>query len=200
MMGLTIISSMADQGGPNDYAAALQVATRGIELESLTALNKSASNYYLQFFNLPFTAGTRNITDSVAATGALTLAGHKFETGDAVTIAGALNAMGSGYVRATPPSVSLDTFTVYDTLAHALAGGTTGLVLPAGDGLTGTIIITGVIPEEMPLLGTGSVPSNIISYVNGRFNRGLYVRAVTAINGSTLAGADVKFTPRYRAL
>jgi hypothetical protein len=191
---------MADQGGPNDYAAALQVATRGIDLESLTALNKSVSNYYLQLFNLPFTAGTRNITDSVVATGALTLAGHKFQNGDAVTIAGALSAMGSGYVRIAPPTVSEDLFYVYDTLAHALAGGATGLIAPAGGGLTGTVIITGVIPEEMPLLGTALTPSNIISYVNGRFNRGLYVRAVTAINGSTLAGADVKYTPRYRAI
>ena len=200
MIGITVISSLADQGAPNDYAAELQVATRPIDLESLTALNKSATPYYLQIFDLPFTASARNITDSDDVTGALTLAGHKFQTGDAVTIGGALSAMGSGYVRIAPPSVSADTFYLYDTLAHAIAGGATGLVLPAASDLTGTAIITGVIPEELPLLGTGSVPSNIVSYNNGRFKRGCYVRAVTAINGSTLAGNDVKFTPRYRHL
>jgi len=199
MIGIAVISSLADQGGPNDYAAELQVATVPLELESLTALNKSATNYYLQIFDLPFTASARNITAADNVTGVLTLAGHKFQTGDAVTIGGGLAAMGGGYVRIAPPSVSADTFTVYDTLAHAQAGGATGLVLPAGAGLTGTAIITGVIPEELPLLGTGSAPSNIISYNNGRFRRGCYVRLVTAVNGSTLGGADAKFTPRWRA-
>ena len=55
-----------------------------------------------------------------------------------------------------------------------------------------------VVAEEMPLMGTEAVPSNIVSYLNGRFTRGLYVRAVTAINGAVLAGNDVKFTPRFR--
>ena len=197
---------MADQGGVNDYAADLVVGTRHLELESLTALNKSATNYYLQLFNYPFAVGTaRAITTSIAATGALTLVGHGLKTGDAVTIGGALATLGNGYVWRAPDGVRgfADTFYVYDTLAHALAGGATGLQLPGSDGLTGTVLLRSasdalVIPEEMPLLGTGNAPANIVSYLNGRFTRGLYVRAVTAINGSTLGGADVKYTPRFR--
>ncbi len=204
MTGLVIVSSMADQGGPLDYAADAVIGTRHLELESLTALNKSATDYYLQFFNLPFAAYTaRTITSSVAATGALTLTSHLLRTGDAVTIGGTL-AFGSVYVRVNDgASGAANVFYCYDTLAHALAGGTTGLQLPVLNGDTGTVTMRSatdapMIPEEMPLLGTGSAPSNIISYLNGRFTRGLYVVAVTAINGATPAGADVKFTPRFR--
>ena len=206
MNGLVLISSLADQGGVNDYAADLVVGTRRLELESLTALNRSTSNFYLQLFNYPFAVSTaRNITTSVAASGMLTLAAHGLRTGDAVTIGGALAAIGNGYVRRAEEGVAaaLDTFYVYATLANALAGGATGLQLPASNGLTGTVLLRNaadapVVPEEMPLLGTNNTPSNIVSYLNGLFTRGLYVRAVTAIGGSTLASADVKFTPRFR--
>ena len=52
--------------------------------------------------------------------------------------------------------------------------------------------------EEIPLMGTGAAPSNIVSVLNKRFTRGLYARIVTAVNGSTLGGTDAKFTPRFR--
>ena len=206
MTGLVIVGSMADQGGVVDYAADLVVGTRHLELESLTVLNKSATNYYLQLFNYGFAVGTaRNITASVAATGALTLAGHLLRTGDAVTIGGALAAFGNGYVLVPPAGVTgyANTFYVYDTLAHALAGGATGLQLPGGDNTLGTVLLrtaadAPMIPEEIPLMGTGSAPSNIVSVLNERFTRGLYARIVTAVNGSTLGGSDAKFTPRYR--
>ena len=205
MTGLVIVGSMADQGGVNDYAADLVVGTRHLELESLTALNKGATNYYLQLWPYPFAVGTaRNITASVAATGALTLVGHGLKTGDAVTIGGAL-AFGNGYVEVPPAGMkgAEDTFFIYDTLAHALAGTATGLQLPGSDNTLGTVLLrtaadAPAICEELPLLGAGSAPANIVSYLNGRFPRGLYVRIVTAINGNVLGGTDAKFTPRFR--
>lgn len=188
---------MADQGFPNDYAAELQIGTRELELESLTALNKSATNYYLQLFNLNFSPSRAGITSGGDFPGQMFLAGHGFRDGDAVAyvVGGVTN---NWFVRIAPPAISgsADRFYLYDTLAHALdRTSNAGMQNPS---FPGTTQITGIIPEEMPLLGTGSVPSNIVSYLNGRFTRGLYVRAVTAINGTTLGGSDVKFTPRFR--
>lgn len=209
MMGLVIISGMADEGGVHDYAADLVVGTRDLELESLTALNKSATNYYVQLFNIGFTASARNCSAS-AAVGSIVHpfimdddgGFHRFLDGDYVTFGGALVALGSGYVRTYKPGQPDGVFQVFDTLAHALNRATqTGQITWASGSGTVQIANSGyapLIPEEMPLLGTGSSPSNVISYLNGRFRRGLYVRAVTAINGSTLGGADVKFTARYR--
>lgn len=196
---------MADQGGVNDYAADLQVGTRALELESLTALNKSATNYYLQLFDLPFTADARNI-GAIAASGGITLTAHKFQDGDAVVATGIPGLTnGTYYVRIAPtgtrPDLGADpnTFYLYDTQAHATdRTSLTGLQTPTPGAGAGSVQIAGVIPEEMPLMGTGAAPGNIVSYLNGRFLRGLYVRVVTAVNGSTKGNADVKFTPRFR--
>lgn len=200
---------MADQGSVNDYAASLVVGTRALELESITVLNMSANNYYLQLFNYPFAVEVaRNVTDSTAAgsspASSLFVVNHGLKTGDAVTIGGALN-FGNCYVRVPPAGVpgAENTFYCYTTQAQALAGGIVGLFPVVSDHTTGTVLLISttfapVIPEEMPLMGTGAAPSNIVSYLNGRFTRGLYVRIVTAVNGATLGGADAKFSPRFR--
>jgi hypothetical protein len=205
MTGLVIISSMADQGQPNDYAAELQIGTRHLELDSLTALNKSATNYYLQLFNLPFTADARAI-GAIAANGGITLAAHKFDDGDAVIATGIPGLTnGTYYVRRAPTGTRSDlgadpnTFYLFDTAANATnRDSLTGLQSPTAGAGSGTVQITGVVPEEMPLPGTGSYPGNIVSYLSARFTRGLYARVVTTAGGSTKGGADVKFTPRFR--
>jgi hypothetical protein len=195
MIGLVVASHISDQGGPLDWAKEFLV-NQNCLLDSLTALNKSASAIYIQMFDSPRKLAVP-ITNTDNATGVLTAAGHVFITGDYVTLT-SIAGLGSGYLNKVDPS----SFTIHSTRALALAG--TSPLLPTSNGDTGSAdlasnISSPPIPEEYPLLAVANAPSNLISYVNGRFRRGLYVRAVTAVNGSTLiSAADVKFTPRYR--
>lgn len=186
---------MADEGGALDYAKEFSI-TRPVFVESLTWVNKGASACYIQIFDLPWNPSTaKNITDTNSVTGELTSAGHLLETGDAITVTG-VAGISSGFVRVA----TVDTFYVYDTLAHAQArSSATGLVLPTNDADPGTYVVTGVIPEEYPVLAETNAPANVGSFTIGNFRRGCTARAVTAVNGSTaISASDIKFTPRYR--
>lgn len=191
-----IISSPADEGGPQAYAKEL-LLSRNCLVESLTAVSKSASDCYIQLFNSPRKLAVA-ITDSDMTTGVFTAAGHGFVTGDFTYQTGTSLLQALYYLRA----VDANTFTLHLSRAQALAN--TDIVLPDADNETGVIdlasnISSPPVAEEYPLKAAASAPSNVVSFTNARFTRGLYVRAVTAQNGSTLIGADdVKFTPRYR--
>jgi len=198
MTGLVFSSSLADQGGPLDWAKVFLIKQNCL-LESLTALNKSAAAIYIQMFDSPRKLAVP-ITDTDMTTGDITAPAHGFVTGDRVTLSG-IATLTSGYIWVN----SADTFRLFTTRAEALAETGSGLsLLPDGDDDTGTLHLfsnnaSAPVCEEYPLLAAANAPSNLISYVNGRFKRGLYVRAVTAVNGSTIiSGDDVKYTPRYR--
>lgn len=196
-MNCTVFSAPADQGGPLAYAKEF-LLNRNLFLESLTWVNKSAATVYIQLFDSPRKLAVP-ITNTVNATGYVTAPAHEFITGDKVI------QVGIDGVPGTPTYVNVvdaDTLTFHSTRAQAIAG--TSIWYPDTDGDTGVVdlysnIITPPVCEEYPVLAETSAPSNVGSYTNGRFRRGLYVRAVTAINGSTLiSAADIKFTPRYR--
>lgn len=195
MYPLAIFSSPADQGGPLPYAKTL-LLNRNCLVESLTAVNKGASTCYVQLFNTPRKLAVA-ITNTNNSTGVITAAAHEYVTGDKVTLAG-ITGLTTGYMNAA----TADTLKLYSTRALALAGGTPDL-LPTNNGESGTFSLasdaaSAPVAEEYPLLAAGSAPSNVLSYSNARFTRGLYVRAVTAQNGSTLISADdIKYTPRY---
>lgn len=196
-MNCTVFSAPADQGGPLAYAKEF-LLNRNLFLESLTWVNKSAATVYIQLFDSPRKMAVP-ITNTVNATGIITAAAHSFVTGDHVFQVGIDGMPGASlYVNV----VDADTFTFHLSRALALSGAS--ILPPDADGDTGVVdlysnIITPPVCEEYPVLAETSAPSNVGSYTNGRFRRGLYVRAVTAINGSTLiSAADIKFTPRYR--
>ena len=192
-----IISAPADQGGPQAYAKEL-ILPQNCDLESLTWVNKGTDNCYIQLFDAPRSVTAIAITDTDMATGLITAAAHGFVTGDKVTFSG-IATLTTHYVNAASSS----TLYAYSTRALALAGGTPD-VLPDADNDTGTCLLASIaasapVPEEYPCLPAASAPANLGSFTNARFRRGLYVRAVTAVNGSTLiSNADIKFTPRYR--
>lgn len=197
-----IFSALSDQGCPLDWGKKAVIATKNVELESLTVVNKGASAAILQLFNLPFdptAVGTVTVASNIA-----TLASHGLETGDNVTLTGATTGTATGYVA----KLGKDTFRLYSTLANArLNDGSTGLQTLTFTGAITTVWNSGItgpndlaiVPEEYPIAGSGSAPSNQLSYTAAKFARGLFVRGVTALNGSTLISAnDLKFTPRYR--
>jgi hypothetical protein len=198
MIGLVVSSYLADQGGPLDWAKEFLV-NQNCLLESLTALNKSAAAIYIQMFDSPRKLAVP-ITSTSAAANTFTAVAHGFITGDAVRIPSGITGLTN--VVKYLGRVDADTFKLYGNRANALSGTTPFDVTVNSE--TATLDLdsnytSAPIPEEYPLLAAAGAPSNLISYVNGRFKRGLYVRAVTAVNGSTLIGsADVKFTPRYR--
>jgi hypothetical protein len=197
MMGLVVISSPADQGGPLAYAKTMLIPVPTL-LESLTIVSKSTSACYVQLLDYPRLIGVA-ITDTDSVTGVITAAAHNFVTGDRVTLTGI-----AGVTTAYLNAATADTFTLYTTRALAIAGGTPD-VLPSIDNDTGSLDLAsyaaGTVPviEEYPVGAASSAPTNVVSVTNARFKRGLYVRAVTAQNGSTLiSAADIKYTPRYR--
>lgn len=195
MTGLLVLSSPADQGGPLDFAKEMLLNLNTL-LESLTVVNKGSA-CYVQIFDSPRKLAVP-VTDTVALSGLITAPAHGFQTGDRVTFTG-IAGLTSGYIQ----NASVDTIYVCSTRALALAGALPDL-LPSGDGDTGFLdlysnLASPPVPEEYPLAAEASAPSNVLSYTNARFRRGVYARGVTAINGSTLiAAADLKFTPRYR--
>lgn len=198
MMGLVVISSLADQGGPLAYAKEFLIPSNTL-LESLTCVNKGASACYIQLFDTPRKLAIA-ITDTDNTTDVITAAGHQLVTGDAVTLTG-IDGITEGFVQV----IDADTFYVFETRAGAIDE-TVGAVplTPTNDDETGTVELTSdatsaPVAEEYPVAAAADAPSNVLSFAAARFHRGLYVRAVTAINGSTLiSGDDIKFTPRYR--
>jgi hypothetical protein len=103
--------------------------------------------------------------------GALTVANHRLEPGDAVSTTGLKYTTGtpiSGnlYVYPTGPN----TVQVYDTLAAALAGGNTGLQALAfsGDGVTPTLTKAGASGLPMPGGREGAYYQNRLIIVNNR--------------------------------
>lgn len=205
---ITVFSSLADQGAPLDWAKEATIATRKVDLDSLTVVNKGASGCVIQLWNLPFSPTAGRTTTVDGATGIATLASHKLNDGDQVTLTGSTSGTASGFVR----RLTKDSFQIFGTRAQAQATTVlTGLVSLAS--LVGTITTAwtagvtvdsdgnevAIVPEEFSILGVASAPSNQLSYTGSKFTRGLYVRGVTALNGSTLISAnDLKFTARYR--
>lgn len=200
MMGLVIIQGVADQGQPLDYARDALISATPCALESLTAVNKGTDSPYIQLFDARAIV-TQTVTSSNGLPALTNLSGHTYTTGDRVSTTVAKQGGGSmaGFVGV----VSTTVFQIYDTLVEALnASGTPQAAGNSSGGVSTLVEQDGstLIPEEYPILAAASAPSNVLSYMNGRFRKGCYVRAVTAINGSTLiTNADVKFTPRYRA-
>lgn len=196
MTGLVILQAIADQGGPLAYAKEMLIPKPTL-LACCTAVNKGASACYIQFIDSPRKLAVP-ITDSAVVAATYTAPGHQFVTGDAVTLTGITGGPFAGYLHV----IDADTFSFHESRADALAG--SDAVAPANEGETGTLDLTSnlaapPVPEEYPLAAAASAPANVMSLLNARFHRGLYVRAVTAINGSTLiSAADVKFTPRHR--
>lgn len=195
---ITIFSSPADEGGPQAFAKEL-LLNRNCLLESLTCVNKATSGCYIQLFNSPRKLAVP-ITDTDSVTGIITAAAHGFVTGDYVTLTG-IAGVTSGYLRV----INANSFNLHSTRALALADGDPD-VLPDNDDDTGSLdlasnLTSAPVAEEYPLGAETAQPTNVLSLTNAKFGRGLYVRAVTAINGSTLiSAADIKFTPRYRTL
>lgn len=194
---IAIFSAPADEGGPQAYAKEL-LLNRNLFLESLTAVNKGSSTVYVQLFNSARKLAVPITDSSVGDTSWTVDANHGFVTGDAVTLTGPTGGPFTGYLR----NIDSTTFSLHDTRADALSGDNP--VAPPNDNEIGELDLTSnktsaPVAEEYPLLAAANAPSNVFSLTNAKFGKGLYVRAVTAINGSTLIGAaDVKFTPRYR--
>lgn len=201
-----IFSALSDQGFPLDWAKSAIIASKNVELESLTVVNKASSAAVIQLFNLPFDP-TAVGSPTIAVTNICTLAKHGLETGDNITLTGGTAGTATGYVA----RLSANTFAIYDSLAHARLGdGATGLTDLSG--VTGTVttvwnsgVVTNngtdmaLLPEEYPIMGTVNAPSNQMSFTAAKFSRGLFVRGVTALSGSSLvSGNDLKFTPRFR--
>lgn len=195
---ITIFASPADEGGPLDWAKDF-IIPRNVLLESLTWVNKSAADIYIQLFDVP-----RKM--DVAITGSavepdnwfVVETGHGFQDGDEVTLALAPGGTVNGWLH----NIDATHISLHTSRAEALTGTTPEV--PASAAETGTLnlsslVTTPPVPEEYPVLMASSAPSNVGSYTNARFKRGLYVRAVTAVDGDTkIASNDVKFTPRYR--
>lgn len=194
---ISIISSPADEGGPRAYAKDMSL-NRNVLLESLTVVSKAAAAVYIQLFDTPRKYAVA-ITDSDVGDADYTVTtGHGFQNGDGVTLTGITGGPYAGYLF----NKSATKISLHATRAAALAG--TGAIAPPNDTETGTVSLTSdttsaPVSEEYPLAAAADAPANVLSITNARFKRGLYVRAVTAQNGSTLiSGDDIKFTPRYR--
>lgn len=193
---INIFSAPSDEGGPRAYAKEL-LLNRNVMLESLTCVSKAAAAVYIQLFDTPRRLAVA-ITDTSIAAASLTSAAHGFVTGDKVSVTDVAPFTGDVWLSV----IDADTFQLHFNRAAALAG--TGAVAPVSNGDTGTFQLasdstSAPVAEEYPLGAAADAPSNVLSLTNARFKRGLYVRAVTAQNGSTLISADdVKFTPRYR--
>jgi hypothetical protein len=193
-----IMSAPADEGGPLAYAKSL-LLNRNLVLESLTAVSKSASACYVQIFDSPRKLAVA-ITDTDSTSGLITAPAHGFETGDKIVLSAGITGLPNAFYFLQ--KVDANSFYVNITRADAL--NSVAGEPPDTDNLTGTFDLfsnnaSAPVAEEYPLSAAASPPTNMLSYTNARFKRGLYVRAVTAQDGSTLIGADdVKFTPRYR--
>lgn len=193
---VVVISSPADQGGPLDWAIEMLVNQPTL-LESLTVVNKGTAAY-VQIFDCPRKARGIAISNTNNTTGVITVEDvNSYVSGDKVTFTG-ITGLTTHYINAA----SGTTIKAYSTRALALAGGTPD-VLPTNNGETGTFLLASLstlpICEEYPIGDAAAAPTNVISLINARFRRGLYVRGVTAVNGTTLIGSsDLKYTPRYR--
>lgn len=192
---MPVRSYPADEGGPLALAKEFLI-DHNLWLESLTWENTGADTAYIQIFNVPRKPSAVAITDTDMTTGLITAPSHGLRTGDAITFS-SIAGLTTGYAQVAND----DAFYVHSNRIVALSGALPDL-FPDNDDDTGTVILTSLATppayEEYPVLGSGSAPSNIGSYTNAQFSRGLYVRAVTAAGGSTLVGsAVIRFTPRY---
>lgn len=75
------------------------------------------------------------ITDTDLTADTITIVGHGLTDGDGKVVTGLTGLSGIYYVR----SASVDTLNLYDTSAHAIAGGPTGLINITVDNETGTL-------------------------------------------------------------
>lgn len=78
---------------------------------------------------------TKNITDTDATADTITVASHGLTNGDGKVVTGLTGLSGIYYVR----SVTSSTLSLYDTSAHAIAGGATGLIDITVNDETGTL-------------------------------------------------------------
>ena len=199
-----VFSALSDQGQPLDWGKKAVIASKNVELESLTVVNKGASAAVIQLFNLPFDPTALGAFTVSGTTDIATKASHGLETGDNITLTGSTSGTVTGYVR----KIDNNTFAILDSLAHArdnsystlsdlavLVGTVSGVW---NSGVTGPSDLA-LVAEEYPIAGAAGAPSNIFSITAAKFSRGLFVRGVTALAGATLISSDdLKFTPRYR--
>lgn len=119
-LGSTQSASRADT--TSNYVDWWQINTGPSQLISLFGYNSGAQQY-LQIFDS--SAGpTVAVTAWVAATDIFTAAAHGLTTGERVQLTGTVAGISAGIYYAQ--WISADTFYLYDTLAHAQAGGATG--------------------------------------------------------------------------
>lgn len=109
------------------------------------------------------------IANTAAATDILTAENHRLAPGDAVVTTGTITGITAGTTYYARP-VTNDTFQLYDTVDHALAGGATGLMDLTTDSQTGTVkkLNAGGQPIAPGRLGIAFLQRAIL--VNGRCN------------------------------
>lgn len=104
------------------------------------------------------------VTDSSDADNTITAPSHRLVVGDSTTSTLSTDATGTKYAR----PLSEHVLQLYDTQAHALAGGATGLLDITVDDQTGTITKTGAAALPMPpLRELCYYKGRIIGIVNG---------------------------------
>ena len=119
-------------------------------------------------------------------TAVFTAATHKLRTGMPVQVSNSGGALPTGLVAATTYWVYVltpNTFYLYDTLAHAVAGGGTGKKVPTTAG-TGTQTAT---TTATATAGSVFVPSGKVEYLDGAFGAKVSVIRDTADGKASLA-------------
>lgn len=182
-MFIAVRGDIADQKyGPSAYVKEALVTNKNAILKALTVTNKGSGTAWIQLYDgCGGVIAAANISACVIATGVLTIVGHGFSTGAkvaTVSLPGITN--GNYYVR----KLSADTFTIHTNFEDAWSN-----VLPKyPNSATPAGTVAGIVdgtPYEYPL------PTNSVLSVSGkRFWKGIYLRGVTAADGSTLISAS----------
>lgn len=170
-----------------NYVDWWQVRVGALTLISLFGYNSGAQQW-IQLFDAAVSP-TIAITDTDDSTDIFTAASHGLNTGQRVQVSGISGITDATicYVR----KVSVSTFSLYDTLAHAMdSSSTTGRLNPDTPSDTGTITL---VPIHTFAIGATDNYSCIISVTGVEFSKGL-IAAVSSTGPLYTAGAAKNVT------
>lgn len=193
-MFIAVRGDISDQKyGPSAYVKEAVVTNRNALLQAMAITNKGSGTAWIQIYDAAGgVIAAASITACVIATGVLTIASHGFVTGQkvaTVSLPGITN--GNYYVR----KLSANTFTLHTTYEAAWAN--TNIQYPNSAVAAGTV--AGIVDTSICNAEEYPLPTNsVLSVQMKRFVQGIYVRGVTAADGSTLISAsDLKIVAHY---
>lgn len=191
MLGSTTTAPRADT--TSNYVDWWLVRGSGTIVYSVFGYNSGAQQW-LQLFDSA-TGPTVAVTAWSAAADTFTCASHGLSTGNRIQLTGTVATIAAGIYYVL--TVDGDTFSIYDTLAHAQTGGATGKQDIVGGTSTATL---NRLPTHVFAIGAADNYSCVVPTTGAGFSKGLVIANSTTAATYTAGSKNITIFVTYKPL